>query len=151
MRGAGVTFTQLRTFALVAGLGSLRAAAAALGISEPAVSGALAALRADVGDRLFVRSGTGIVLPPGGRALASHARELVRQEDRARRDVTRAATAPDRLRVLAGPACGEHVARLLTAFTQRMPAADVDLTVASTDAATALAEGLCDLTLGERP
>ncbi|WP_324273732.1 LysR family transcriptional regulator [Blastococcus brunescens] len=45
-----MTFTQLRTFALVAELGSLRAAAAALGVSEPAVSSAVAALRADLGD-----------------------------------------------------------------------------------------------------
>src|SRR4051795_9074126 len=82
-----MTFTQLRTFALVAELGSLRAAAAALGVSEPAVSAAVAALRGDLGDPLFVRSGSGIVLTPGGRALAGRARELVRLEDRTRRDV----------------------------------------------------------------
>ena len=38
-----MTFTQLRTFALVAELGSLRAAAAELGVSEPAVSAAAGA------------------------------------------------------------------------------------------------------------
>lgn len=146
-----MTFTQLRAFALVAELGSLRAAAAALGISEPAVSAAMAALRADVGDRLFVRSGSGIALTSGGRALAAHARELVRLEDRARRDVTRAATAPDRLRVLACSACGEHVARLLDAFTERVPGADVDLSVGTVDIGTALAEGLFDVALGPRP
>src|SRR3954464_14267598 len=139
-----MTFTQLRAFALVAELGSLRAAAAALGVSEPAVSAALAARRGEVGDRLFVRNGAGIRLTPGGRALATHARELVRMEDRARRDVTRAATAPDRLRVLACPACGEHVGRLLTAFTNRVHGVEVDLTVSSADAGTALAEGLFD-------
>src|SRR6476661_2437336 len=69
MRGATVTFTQLRTFALVAELGSLRAAAAALGVSEPAVSAAVSALRSDLGDPLFQRCGSGIVLTPGGRAL----------------------------------------------------------------------------------
>ena len=82
-----MTLTQLRTFALVAGLGSLRAAAAALGVSEPAVSAAVAALRTDLGDALFVRAGTGIALTPGGRALAAHAREIVRLADRTRRDV----------------------------------------------------------------
>ena len=66
-----MTFTQLRTFALVAELGSLRAAAAALGVSEPAVSAAVAALRTDLGDPLFRRTGTGIALTPGGRALAA--------------------------------------------------------------------------------
>ena len=73
-----MTFAQLRTFALVAELGSLRAAATALGVSEPAVSAAVAALRADLGDPLFRRTGTGISLTPGGRALATRARELVR-------------------------------------------------------------------------
>src|SRR5919107_278673 len=54
-----MTFTQLRTFALVAELGSLRAAAAALGVSEPAVSASIAALRTDLGDPLFRRTSTG--------------------------------------------------------------------------------------------
>ena len=88
-----MTFTQLRTFALVAELGSLRAAATALGISEPAVSAAVAALRTDLGDPLFRRTGdrhrpdprrprpgrpcpgagaAGGADPPGGRARDVH-------------------------------------------------------------------------------
>ena len=89
-----MTFTQLRTFALVAELGSLRAAAAALGVSEPAVSAAVAALRTDLGDPLFRRTGTGIALTPGGRALATRARELVRLADRTRREVGAARRRP---------------------------------------------------------
>src|SRR4029453_19085419 len=104
-----MTFTQLRTFALVAELGSLRAAAVALGVSEPAVSAAVAALRADLGDALFVRCGGGISLTPGGRALARHPRELVRLADRARREV-RQAMSTGGLRALATASCAEHVA-----------------------------------------
>ena len=104
-----MTFTQLRTFALVAELGSLRAAAAALGVSEPAVSAAVAALRTDLGDPLFARtarasrsrpaagrwppgpaSWSGWPTAPGGRS--AHA------------------TSAGRLRVLATAACAEHVA-----------------------------------------
>jgi DNA-binding transcriptional LysR family regulator len=146
-----MTFTQLRTFALVAELGSLRAAAAALGVSEPAVSAAIAALRADLGDPLFTRAGGGIALTPGGRALAGHARELVVMADRARREVNRAATSADRVRVLVSPACAEHVDRLLDAFTARVQGADVDLTVGTCDPAQALADDRCDVTLGPRP
>lgn len=147
-----MTFTQLRTFALVAELGSLRAAAAALGVSEPAVSAAVAALRADLGDPLFVRTGTGIALTPGGRTLASRARELVRLADRTRREVASAASA-GRLRALATAACAEHVAgALVAAFTRRVPRMAVDLTVGSTEcAATALAEDDADIALGVRP
>src|SRR3982750_81876 len=122
-----MTFTQLRAFALVAELGSLRAAAAALGVSEPAVSAAVpalradlrgplfrrtgtrhrsplgvsepavsaavTALRADLGDPLFRRTGTGIALTPGGRALATRARELVRLADRTPRAAAAATSA----------------------------------------------------------
>ena len=50
-----LTLAQLRSFATVARLGSVKAAAAALGVSEPAVSEAVTALRRDLGDELFVR------------------------------------------------------------------------------------------------
>jgi DNA-binding transcriptional LysR family regulator len=142
-----MTFTQLRTFALVAELGSLRAAAAALGVSEPAVSAAVTALRTDLGDPLFHRSGSGIVLTAGGRALAGHARELVRLADRTRRDVRRASAAAG-LRVLASAACAEHLTALLTAFAERVPGAGIDLSVGQTDMAGALADDLYDIALG---
>jgi LysR family transcriptional regulator, low CO2-responsive transcriptional regulator len=147
-----VTFAQLRTFALVAELGSLRAAASALGVSETAVSAAVAALRADLGDPLFRRTGTGIALTPGGRALATRARELVRLADRTRREVA-TATSTGRLRVLATAACAEHVAgAVLAAFTRRVPRAAVDLTVGSADCAVvALADDTTDIVLGVRP
>jgi len=147
-----MTFTQLRAFALVAELGSLRAAAAALGVSEPAVSAAIAALRSDLGDPLFRRTGAGIALTPGGRALATRARELVRLADRTRREVAHA-TATGRLRALATAACAEHVAgAVIGAFTRRVPRAAVDVTVGSTDcAAVALAEDDADIVLGVRP
>jgi DNA-binding transcriptional LysR family regulator len=142
-----MTFTQLRTFALVAELGSLRAAAAALGVSEPAVSAAVTALRTDLGDPLFRRSGGGIVLTPGGRALAGHARELVRLADRTRRDVHRASTSAG-LRVLASASCAEHLAAVLTAFAERVPGPGIDLAVGQTDIAEALEEDLYDIALG---
>src|SRR5688572_7962466 len=148
-----MTFTQLRTFALVAELGSLRAAAEALGVSEPAVSAAVAALRTDLGDPLFVRTSTGIALTPGGRALAARARELVRLADRTRREVGEAAGATDRLPVLATAACAEHVVRpMVAAYARNEARARVEVTVGSTECASgALAEGSADLALGVRP
>ncbi|MQA32624.1 LysR family transcriptional regulator [Modestobacter roseus] len=149
-----MTLTQLRTFALVARLGSLRAAAAELGVSEPAVSAALGALRTDLGDPLFVRAGGGIELTPGGQALAAYAGEIVGLADRARRSVTAAtSTVGRRLRVLASAACEEHAAGpLIDAFTARVPGAAVDVVRGDAAAmATALAEDRCDLTLGVRP
>jgi DNA-binding transcriptional LysR family regulator len=146
-----MTFTQLRTFALVAELGSLRAAAAALGVSEPAVSAAVSALRTDLGDPLFRRTGTGIALTPGGRALATRARELVRLAERTRREVAHA-TSTGRLRALTTAACAEHVAGAVDAFARRVPRAGVDLVAGSGEcAATALAEDEADIVVGPRP
>lgn len=142
-----MTFTQLRTFALVAELGSLRAAAVALGVSEPAVSAAVTALRTDLGDPLFHRSGSGIVLTAGGRALAGHARELVRLADRTRQDVRRASAASG-LRILASAACAEHLPPVLTAFAERIPGSGTDLTIGQTDMAGALTDDLYDIALG---
>jgi DNA-binding transcriptional LysR family regulator len=148
-----MTLTQLRTFALVARLGSLRAAAAELGVSEPAVSAALGALRSDLGDPLFVRVGGGIELTPGGRALAAHAREIVGLADRARREVAAATSSSGRLRVIASAACEEQTAgALVDAFTARVPGAAVDVVVGNAASmAAALSEDACDLALGVRP
>jgi len=146
-----VTFTQLRTFALVAELGSLRAAAAALGVSEPAVSAALAALRTDLGDQLFVRCAGGIALTPGGRALAGRARELVRLADRTRRDVTRAGAPTGALRILAAGSCAEHLRRLLASFEERVPGHGVEVRIGAGDVAAGFADDLYDIALGPWP
>ena len=148
-----MTLTQLRTFALVARLGSLRAAARELGISEPAVSSALAALRTDLGDQLVVRSGSGIALTPGGRALARYAQEIVALAEQSRREVARARQDGEELRVLATPAFAEHAAgRLLEAFARRHPGAAVRVVVdAADDAGALLGERAYDIALGIRP
>src|SRR5436305_562551 len=61
-----VTLAQLQSFVLVARLGSVKAAAAELHVTEPAVSVAVSALRKELGHELFVRTGRGIALTPGG-------------------------------------------------------------------------------------
>lgn len=150
-----MTLSQLRTFALVARLGSLRAAASALGISEPAVSSAMSALRLDLGDPLYVRSGGGIALTPGGLALAEHAQEMVGLADTIRWDVAHATRAARGLRVLVTAAFAEHAAgRLFDAFRARLPGSsvDVDVSVGPASSVTAqLADHACDIALGVRP
>ena len=75
-----VTLTQLKVFVLVARLGSLRQAATALGVSEPAVSQALTALRQSLGDQLLTRTPTGMA--------ARSARVSARQTPPTRRRTT---------------------------------------------------------------
>jgi hypothetical protein len=65
-----MTLAQLQSFVLVARLGSVKAAAAELQVTEPAVSVAVAALRKELADDLFVGEGRGIALTPGAGGLA---------------------------------------------------------------------------------
>src|SRR4051794_41905221 len=66
-----MTLAQLQSFVLVARHGSVKAAAAELQVTEPAVSVAVGALRKELGDQLFIREGRGIALTAGGRRLAA--------------------------------------------------------------------------------
>jgi len=148
-----MTLGQLRTFALVAKLGSLQAAAAHLGVSEPAVSTALAALRQDLGDPLFVRAHGGIALTPGGRALAEYAQDIVGLADKARWEVAHAQSETGRLKIVATAPFAEHAAgRLLDLFTRRVPGASVDVVVEDAeDIAPLMLERVYDVALGVRP
>lgn len=148
-----MTFAQLRSFATVARLGSVSGAAEALGVSEPAVSAAVAALRRDLGDQLFVRVGSGIRLTPGGERLAAAAAEILGLEDRLRREVREAHGEQGLLRLVVSPAVAEYVsAPLLDAFTRRRPTLEVSQEVAAPEAFPAmLADRRADVALGPAP
>jgi DNA-binding transcriptional LysR family regulator len=147
-----VTFAQLQAFSTVARLGSVKAAARLLGISEPAVSSAIAALRRDLGDELFVRSNGGLTLTPGGARLATSAAELLGLADRARRSVTEAHGAASLVRVAVTPAVSEYVAPpLLDAFTRRVPSTEVSVQVEPSGSFPGLLQDhLADVALGPR-
>ena len=148
-----MTFAQLRSFATVARLGSVTAAAEALGVTEPAVSAAVAALRRDLGDALFVRAGGGIRLTPGGERLAAAAAEIVGLRDRLPHDVAEARGERGLLRLAVSAAVAEYVsAPLLDAFTRRRPTLEVVQQVAAPDDfAALLADRRADVALGPAP
>lgn len=72
---------QLATLVAVAQAGSLRRAAAALRVSQPALSKALRELEAVFGRRLFVREARGLRATPHGAAVVDYARRLLRDVD----------------------------------------------------------------------
>jgi len=148
-----VTFAQLRAFATVARLGSVTRAARALGVSEPAVSAAVAALRRDLGDVLFVRTGAGLQLTAGGERVAAAAAEILGLEDRLRREVGEARGERGLLRLAVSPAVAEYVsAPLLDAFTRRWPTLEVSQEVAGPEAFGALlTDRRADVALGPPP
>ncbi|WP_396657926.1 LysR family transcriptional regulator [Microbacterium sp.] len=148
-----LTLTQLRTFAQIARLGSVTAAARSLSVSVPAVSAVVGALRDELGDQLFFRTGSGITLTPGGRVLADHAEEIVGRTQAIRRDVAHAGADDRELRVLATAAFAESAAgRLFDAFARWVPSDSVAVIVeAADDIATLLRERAYDIALGARP
>jgi molybdate transport repressor ModE-like protein len=147
-----VTLTQLEAFVLVARLGSVTAAARTLGVSEPAVSGALAALRQQLGDPLVERGPTGMRLTPGGQRLVPIASQMVALAAEADDAIRQAQGAPERLRVVATSSVAESLApSLLAAFARRAGAAVPSLGIARSDEMPAvLHERLADVALGPR-
>ncbi len=77
----------VRTFVAVTDAGQFRTAAAALSITQQAVSKRVAALERDLGVRLFTRTARGTELTVDGQALLPHARELLRVAERAEASV----------------------------------------------------------------
>jgi molybdate transport repressor ModE-like protein len=146
-----VTLTQLGALVLVARLGSVKAAANALGVSEPAVSQALAALRQHLGDRLIERGPGGMTLTRGGARLLPIASQMVMLGAEAEAAVRAAQGAPERLRVVATSTIAEFVtAPLIDAFARRAGReVDGSAGVAGTAEISALvANRLTDLALG---
>jgi LysR family transcriptional regulator, low CO2-responsive transcriptional regulator len=145
-----MTLTQLEAFVLVARLGSVKAAARSLGVSEPAVSSALAALRQQLGDNLVERTATGMELTPGGRRLVPIASQMVGLAVEAEAAIRQARGAPENLRVVATSDVAESVApALIAAFRAKSRAVEVSLGVCSTaDMAALLQERLADVGIG---
>ena len=146
-----MTLTQLNAFVLVARLGSVRAAASALGVSESAVSQAITALRQDLGDQLITRSQVGMTLTPGGTRLLGTASQIVVLGAEAHAAVRDAQGAPEQLRIVATSTFAEFVAGpLMEAFRRRFPGA-VEITTgvaASDELGVLIANRLADVAIG---
>jgi DNA-binding transcriptional LysR family regulator len=146
-----MTLAQLQSFVLVARHGSVKAAAAELEVTEPAVSVAVSALRKELGDELFVRHGRGIALTPGGRRLAALATEILGLAEQARRSVA-ASGETRRLAVLATPLVAEHIGPLIELFSARDDELEISVaTAAAGTFAEALEHRRADIALGPAP
>lgn len=125
-----MTPTQLRTFAAIARHNSSKAAAEELGVSEAAVSGHVAALRKELGDELFRRTGAGLGFTPGGLRLASRAVEMLGLQDQTRHEVRAAADGQRILRIAVSSLFGEYAAPgLIELFSTRADDLEVEMSV----------------------
>jgi LysR family transcriptional regulator of abg operon len=78
---------QLRALVAIADSGSIRAAAAALCLSQPAITKAIRDLEGEIGLTLLVRSSRGVTLTPEGQVLLSRARMIGRELERVEEDI----------------------------------------------------------------
>jgi len=125
-----MTPTQLRAFAAVVRLGSVKAAAADIGVSEAAVSLHVGQLRKELGDQLFTRTASGLAFTPGGLRLASRAVELLGLQDRTVLEVREAGAGRRMLRLGTTALFAEYAAPgLIGLFADRARDLDVELSV----------------------
>ena len=146
-----MTLTQLNAFVLVARLGSVTAAASALGVSEPAVSQALTALRQHLGDQLVTRGPGGMTLTAGGSRLLATASQIVVLGAEAHAAVRAAQGAPEQLRVVATAAIGEFVLSPLSEAFGRRYAGSVEVSTgvsATSEMGVLVANRLADVAVG---
>lgn len=129
-----MTPTQLRSFATIVRLGSVRSAAKELGVTEAAVSGSVGSLRKELDDALFSPSRKGLVFTPGGLRLAQRAVEMLGLQEQTRREVHDAHGGRRLLRIAATSLFAEYAAPgLIELFSKRADDLEVELLVESTD------------------
>ncbi len=147
-----MTLAQLQSFVLVARHGSVKAAAAELGVTDPAVSVAVAGLRKELGDELFVRDGRGIALTPGGRRLAALASEILGLAEQARRSVQDVPGQPRRVQVVATNVIAEHIGPLIEVFAARNDGLEITIESVPGDSFAELLEHRrADIAFGPAP
>lgn len=147
-----MTPTQLRAFAAVVRLGSVKAAAAELFVTEAAVSLHVGQLRKELGDQLFTRTSAGLAFTPGGLRLASRAVELLGLQDRTVLEVRAAGEGRRLLRLGTSSLFAEYAAPgLITLFAERAKDLDVELsTHRTTRFESLLMTRTVDATIGPR-
>ncbi|MFG1930924.1 LysR family transcriptional regulator [Mycobacterium sp. NPDC048908] len=123
------TLLQLKAYVAVVDQGGFTAASRRLGLSQPAVSRAVAALEKELGAPLLVRHRDGLSLTEAGSRALTHAREAVRHLTLMRADVVALSGAISGTLSLASlpSVTGTLVAPQLHTFTHRHPAVKVRL------------------------
>lgn len=119
--------TRLQYFVAVAEAGSLSRAAAALHMSQPALSRQVLLLEEELGQRLFERTGRGVQATDSGTALLAHARGIFDLAERARTDMQERQASPRGKLTVGLPPRLAHglTADLVERFHARFPEATV--------------------------
>ncbi len=149
-----VTLSLLRTFVTVVRTGSVTRASQELVVTQSSVSGALAALSKEMGERLVERDGRGLRPTAAGAAFLPHAERILATLEDGTAAVREAADPTRRrLRLAATTTAGEFlVPAIWQAFHQRHPEVDLSLEVGNrASLIRALDRHQADVGIGGRP
>lgn len=148
-----ITLRQLEIFLAVARRQHVTEAAAAVHLSQSAVSAALAELAERLGGPLLERAGRRIVLNDRGRRLADDAADLLLRVHDLERSYTKAGAVSGRLRIGASSTIGTYLLPgLVGSFVQAHPGVEIDLEVGNTaQIETQLVQQKLDLAFIEGP
>lgn len=143
-----MTLDQLRIFATVADTLNMTRAAQMLHLSQPAISGAIAALEGRHNTPLFDRIGRGLSLTEAGRLFLPHARAvLARAEEAARVLDDLAGLVQGEIRIAASQTLATYwLPPRLARFAAAYPGLSLSMSVANTQrSVAAVATGAADL------
>ncbi len=145
---------QLQHLAAIVEHGSLRAASRRLQLPQPALTRSIRALEKDLGETLFLRETTGMILTPAGRRFHARANAILNEARRAREEIAQCG-GDDRGTVVAALSIMPHVGMLpnsISAFQQRYPLVQLNLIEGLfPDVERPLREGAIDFYIGAAP
>jgi DNA-binding transcriptional LysR family regulator len=140
---------QLRQFLAVVDHGSVHRAAEHLFVAQPSVTQTIRRLESELGTKLFIRRGRGLVLSPSGAALVGPAREVVRALDVARETVAAVdGLRGGRLQIASMPSqVVSPLTGLVASFVERYPGVQVAVGAAARpgDVREALRRGVAEV------
>ncbi len=145
---------QLQHLVAIVEHGSLRSAARRLELPQPALTRSIRALEKDLGETLFLRETTGMVLTAAGRRFHVRASAIANEARRARDEIAQHG-GDDRGTVVVALSIMPHLGMLpyaLKAFRQRYPQVRLQLIEGLfPDVESALRQGAIDFYLGAAP
>lgn len=124
-----IDLRKLRAYQLVAQLGNLRAAAARLHQTVPAVSSKIRLLEAELGVQLFDRLPNRLRLTKAGEKFLPEVQAVVERMERALNVLTDSSDLSGRISVSVGSDCSWYIAPRISRFLKRYPGVELDLQV----------------------
>jgi DNA-binding transcriptional LysR family regulator len=124
----------LQTFLVVAEAGQISKAARLLHLSQPAVSGHIRRLEADLNTALLIRSAHGVSLTPRGACLRERLKDVFAELEQILRELDQTREITGSVRLAASTTLARHfVPKIFVRFRHYYPAAGIQLIVRNTE------------------